>query len=305
MRPRAVIVAGVIAALGAAWANTMAWAATGSDGTGALPEVTVRAKRAELLPRLSTFAYGITEPVNGEGLARWNAPVCPLVAGLAQPQGEFVLERLSEIARAAGVPLAPEQCKPNLYIMVTAQPRLLLQAMESHRREVVFANASPVTIDAFIEGPDPIKVWYSTYRTLPGGKVPTQGVPPAAQVLGGGLSGAPTYSGSWLNNSHLQAPSEFNLAYVYIVADQARVAALSRGQFADYVAMVGLAELKSPPHLGDAQTILKLFAGAPDAALPALSTWDEAFLKALYRTDPSTRVQRNQLGLEMTREIAP
>jgi hypothetical protein len=69
--------------------------------------------------------------------------------------------------------------------------------------------------------------------------------------------------------------------------------------------MVGLAELKSPPHLGDAQTLMKLFDGAPDAALPALSTWDEAFLKALYLTDPSTKVQRNQLGLEMAREIAP
>src|SRR5580658_9302198 len=81
-------------------------------------EVTVTAKRAELLPKLSAFAYGITEPVNGEGLARWHTAVCPLVAGLPQQEGEFILERLSEIARAAGVPLAGEQCHPNLYIMV-------------------------------------------------------------------------------------------------------------------------------------------------------------------------------------------
>jgi hypothetical protein len=36
-----------------------------------------------------------------------------------------------------------------------------------------------------------------------------------------------------------------------------------------------------------------------------LSTWDQAFLKALYNTDPSTKVQRSQLGVEMVREIAP
>jgi hypothetical protein len=231
MQPRTLILAALIAAVG----NANAWAATaaGTGGSEPLPEVTVHAKRAELLPKLSTFAYGITEPVNGEALARWNSPVCPLVAGLPQPQGEFVLQRVSEVARAAGVPLAAEQCSPNLYIMVTPQPKQLLQAMANHKREVVFANASPVSIDAFIERPDPIKVWYGTYRTVPGGAAPTQGVPPAAQILGGGLSGPPTYSGSWLNNSHLQAPSEFNFSYVYIVADQGRVAALSRGQFAD------------------------------------------------------------------------
>src|SRR5208337_2809917 len=149
----------------------------------------------------------------------------------------------------------------------------------------------------------PVKVWYNTYRTIPGGAAPSQGVAPAAQVAGGSISGVPTYTGSWLDNSHLQSPSEFWFSYVYVIADQTHLGGLSRGQFADYVAMVGLAELKSPPHLGDAQTILKLFDGAPDAAQPGLSTWDQAFLKALYLTDPATKVQRNQLGLEMVREI--
>jgi hypothetical protein len=310
MKLRILVLAALVGGIG----NANGWAATDQSpapapgtatGAEAMSEVTVRAKRAELLPKVSSFAYGITEPVNGEGLARWHAPVCPLVTGLPQQEGEFVLERVSEIARAAGVPLAGEQCRPNLYILVTTQPKQLLLAMENRRYGVTFGNAPPLAVDEFIERPDAIRTWYNTYRTIPGGAAPGQGVPPSAQILGGGLSGPPTSTGSWLENSHLQSPSEFDFSYVYVVADQTRLGTLSRGQFADYVAMVGLAELKSPPHLGDAQTILNLFAGTPAEALPGLSTWDQAFLKALYNTDPSTKVQRSQLGVEMVREIAP
>jgi hypothetical protein len=300
MKARILVLVALVGAVG----NANGWAAT-DGGTEAISEVTVRAKRAELLPKVASFAYGITEPVNGEGLARWHAPVCPLVSGLPQQEGEFVLERVSEIAGAAGVPLAGERCRPNLYIFVTPQPQQLLMAMENRRYGVTFGNAAPLAVDEFIERPQAVRVWYNTYRTIPGGAAPGQGVPPSAQILGGGLSGPPTSTGSWLQNSHLQSSSEFDFSYVYVIADQTRLGTLSRGQFADYVAMVGLAELKSPPHLGDAQTILKLFDGTPDAALPGLSTWDQAFLKALYHTDPSTKVQRSQLGLEMVREIAP
>jgi hypothetical protein len=268
-------------------------------------EVTVTAKRAELLPKLSAFAYGITEPVNGEGLARWQVPVCPLVAGLRQQEGEFILERISEIARAAGVPLAGEQCRPNLYIMVTGQPQQLLQAMANRKRDVVFANASPLDVEEFLERPAPVRVWYSTTRKIPGGAAPSLGVPPMAQIRGAGLSGPPTNSGSWLDNSHLQSSYEYGFSYVFVVADQARVGALTRGQFADYLAMVGLAQVKSPPHLGESQTILKLFDGTPDAALPGMSTWDQAFLKALYHTNSATKTQRSQLGVAMAHEIAP
>jgi hypothetical protein len=303
MKPRALVIAALITGLG----HASGWAASDPSSNAApdtLPEVTVRAQRSELLPRVSQFAYGITEPVNGEGLARWHSPVCPLVAGLPQQDGEFVLERVSEIARAAGVPLAGEHCNPNLYILMTSQPKQLLLAMQKQNRGVPFGHAPPVSIDEFIEKPQAVKVWYNTYRTTPGGAAPSAGVAPAAQVVGGSIGGVPTYTGSWLDNSHLQSPSEFCFSNVYVIADQARLRALSRGQFADYVAMVGLAELKSPPHLGEAQTILKLFDGAPDAVQPGMSTWDQAFLKALYLTDPSLKVQRNQLGLEMVREIA-
>ena len=81
----------------------------GSTATEKLQEVTVTAQRAKLATRVRKFVNQIVAPENdgADGIARWQVPpVCPLVSGLTHQHGEFILERLSEIAREVGVPLA-------------------------------------------------------------------------------------------------------------------------------------------------------------------------------------------------------
>src|SRR6201999_3215495 len=93
-----------------------------------LAEVTVTANRIQLEKRVSSFVYQIAAQENGtEGLPRWRSRVCPQVSGLPRDEGEFVLARLSEIARAAGAPLGEENCRPNLFIVVTPNPKKILQ----------------------------------------------------------------------------------------------------------------------------------------------------------------------------------
>lgn len=45
-----------------------------------------------------------------------------LTTGLSKDQGEFVLARISSIARTAGVPLDSQKCNANLLVIVTIQP---------------------------------------------------------------------------------------------------------------------------------------------------------------------------------------
>jgi hypothetical protein len=68
--------------------------------------------------RVKTFVSAVTTAPFQESLAQWQKeiPICPEVAGLPYDDGEYILSRLSQIARAAGVPLAPESCSPNLHI---------------------------------------------------------------------------------------------------------------------------------------------------------------------------------------------
>lgn len=77
------------------------------------------------------------------------------------------------------------------------------------------------------------------------------------------------------------------------------------GQLAAYIAMVGLAEIRIDAKLGDAPTILQLFTDTEKAPALGLSTWDTAYLKALYHTEHDDKTQLLALKSSMLKEIAP
>jgi hypothetical protein len=115
-------------------------AATSSTDTAAvksapLAQITVEARRSQLQREVSRFVDEIAAPQEGAegGLARWRAPLCPVVAGLRQQEARPILQAVSEIARAVDVAVAAEHCRPNLFILVTAQPQELLQRLKNGR----------------------------------------------------------------------------------------------------------------------------------------------------------------------------
>jgi len=289
-----------------------------------LPEVIVKgqrkAQRAELAPKVSAFVTGVAAFGSdggsenfGGGIPRWRTRVCPLVAGLNQQEGEFILERVSEIARAAGVPLADESCRPNLFILVSNQPSELLQAMERRDYAVTFGDAPPFRVDEFIATPRAVRVWY-TFPTV----VSFSGGSGGGSAAGHDLASPTTVIQSPTANT-LSADSGFMVApgggatedgstfsRVQVIVDVNRLNGVTWGQLTDYVAMVGLAKIKATAHLGDAPTILRLFAGAPEAAPAGLSDWDRAFLKSLYGFESQPFVQpRSALARRMVREMVP
>ena len=246
-----------------------------------LQEVTVTARRAKLALRVAGFVNQIAALENEDGLPRWRTPVCPLVSGLPREEGEFVLERISEIARSAQIPLGAEHCRPNLDIVVSSRPKELLKAIEKRH---YFLSAEGAT-------PQAVRVWYSSaMRTA-------DGLPMSACF---GRPCNPNSMGSRVNFDVV-----YFLGTVFVVADASRLQGVTRGQFADYVAMVGLAKLKVSANLGDAPTILKLFDREPQDAPAGMSDWDQAFLRALYATDQKSRGQRTQIAGQIVHEIAP
>jgi hypothetical protein len=257
----------------------VACTATGPDRKLTASEEARQALRAELEPKVEEFINEVAPSGNEAGLLRWNDEVCPQVTGATEDQGEFILARVSEVARAAAVPLAGEHCSPNLHIFVTARPKELLQEMEKRNSEFVFGvNASSAIVHEFVDTPRPVKVWYNTTNEM-------AWVPPLIDVQGLAVT-APVISRA------------------FVIVDQRQMQGVSVGQLADYVTMVGLADLKASEHLGDAQTILKLFDGPPQAGPSGMTDWDRAFLKALYVTEQSGQ-QQAQLASAMVRQIVP
>ena len=132
----------------------------GASKRTTLPEVTIRAQREALERQLRAYVTStIREPFD-ESLVRWTRPICPLVVGLSREGGEFVRARLSQIAAAAGVPLAPRPCQANFAIVMTAEPHAVLKAWFK-RDNHLFGDAAWQTIDQFLKTPRPVRVWYN------------------------------------------------------------------------------------------------------------------------------------------------
>ncbi|MGC1459494.1 MAG: hypothetical protein WA825_14555 [Steroidobacteraceae bacterium] len=262
----------------------------------ALQEITVTAKRLNLAPIVRNFVNQIALLANGEGLARWDTPMCPTVIGLPQQEDEFILGRISEIARAAGVRVAGESCGPNLFVVVTADPKGLLEQWNDHNdtRLGIFngatwrydPNGAPQSVvEPFINTPRAARVWYFTGASDTWGQLAVVAGPK--------------------DNSHIQLNIVYGFFRVFVIVDQARLNGLTIGQFADYVSMVGLTQIKPDAHLGDTPTILKLFDADPQAASAGLTDWDQAFLKSVYATDQQSKTQRAVMARQMVRDITP
>jgi len=291
---------------------------------GRQPEVIIKGT-AELAPKISAFVKQITAFNPNDpalGMARWQESVCPLVSGLSQREGDFILGRVSEIARAADVPLAGEHCRANLFILVNREPQALLRAMDKRNPVFTFGAATPSVIDHFIETPRAVRVWYHHLEKTPEGLplltislpqlddrealVPGPGGIPIAVPNPEPLPGVSSSGGSniWAQASHLTLNTVWTIYRVFVVVDLTELQGVSLGQLADYAAMVGLAEVSPSAHLGDAPTILTLFDRTPQSAAAGMTDWDRAFLKAWYASEQKSKLQRSEIALEMVHDIA-
>ncbi len=296
------VLAGATAGVAAEQTATSAAATSSASRPESLDEVTIRARRAELARKVSKFVNQIAATENAEGLPRWNEPVCPLVTGLPRQEGEFILERVSQIARATAVPLAGERCRPNLYIVVTSDPKKALEGLDHRHRLLVFGGTGASVVHDFIATPRAVRVWYSSDMTDPFGTPPDTPTVFSPCTMGPSICSLPMVDHA--DPTHLSFNRIWNFSRVVLIVDQTRLHAVARGQFADYAAMVGLAEIRPDARLDDAETILKLFDAAPEAAPAGMTDWDRVFLKSLYATEQRVRQQRSEIAHNIVRQIA-
>ena len=277
-----------------------------------LNSITVEAQRERkaLEHQVDSFVFSVIvrHSVDNEGLARWNQPICPLVDGLEQEQNKFVAGRLSEIAVSAGARLAPEPCRPNFYVVATAEPDQFLKKWYARDPRMFNSLHGRGPIKSFLSTPRPVRVWYN--RDHGSGDGLPASDEPLALAGGTGMSGATataqnTYPTFKLRNpTRLQWGGVENLSLVVAIIDTSRVKNLSVAQLADYISMVGLAEVHLDAKVGAAPSIMQLFNAAGDNLPQSLTSWDAAFLRSVYDTDQRSVVQLQSIEEHMLKTIA-
>jgi hypothetical protein len=260
-----------------------------------LDQITVQAQRETLRKQVDQFFHlAMLKPPFGESLLRWEDAVCPTVEGMIQPAGEFVLRRLSELARESGVPLAKENCKhPNLFIVVAKNPETFLKLLWRGHPTMYNTARGIAPVRSFIEKARPIRVWYNVGSGGVSNEISgllTASVDAGLGAVDYPIVREPSSGASFRLMIHLR-----KIGTALVVIDPAQVGQLNIGQFADYIAMVSFVEVNQDADLGANSTILNLFATSNAAAPLEVTRWDKALLRALYTSEHGSQVQTSQM----------
>jgi hypothetical protein len=185
-------------------------------------------------------------------LSRWSRPVCPLVLGLERDHAFYIEQRIDTIAKAAGVPVEPGKCEPNLVVVVSEHATALRQSIARRGRGLLNSGSrwpiDKVQLRAFAKDDDaPAHVFYLTGEsaTFGGNALELGGSSTLADVNGAFsnfLFGPPVVSG--FGPSRLIPKVDDALQRVFVILDGERVVGLTLQQIAAYVSMVTLAEIK-------------------------------------------------------------
>ncbi len=269
--------------------------------------VTVEGQRdpGKLRADVDTFvSSAFVRSHNGDSLLRWDDPVCPLVAGMNRETGEFVLRRLSQIAQAAHVPLGPETCKPNLFIVVAKYPDQFLKLWWRRNPRLFNTRFGIEPVRKLIETSRPVRVWYNAGVTGAEEGSLFSGLLQISNQTAFNGQDYPVYSQPSQLGSRLTYPVVRNITSAIVVVDPAQVATLSIGQLVDYVGLVAFAEVDLDKDVGAAPTILKIFAPAEVPGPTEMSDWDRALLLSLYTTSQKSRTQLSMIETSTFKQLA-
>ena len=266
--------------------------------TSAIPDtelesVTVEAKRhrERIDKQVSEFVYSIGGPGKVESLARWNVPICVVTAGLTVAEADFVKKRIAQIAADADVLMGGAACGPNFVVILTPEPEKLLTEWWSEEHRLFNRDRGLGGVNRFIQTDQPVRVWHNACNAPPG--IPAYAFS-TSEHCGSGAS-----TGSRLSWAVARA-----VYSAIVVVDLTQIEGLTFGQVVDYVAMVGLTQIRPNSELGDISTILGLFSTSGTDRSKGLTLWDQSFLKAVYATTEGSTTEVSLIKVRMSEELA-
>jgi hypothetical protein len=262
-----------------------------TESPASVPGVTAEAQ-ATLEHRVEAFVRAITRNPglsDDDSIVRWNTPICLLVAGLTAEDIKIVSAKVSQISSSAGAPLARAPCQPNFIIVATSEPDRVLNAWYA-RDNRLFGAATPALIRQFLEGSQsrPVRVWYNMDMGRKAGMRNGHFIP----------SNTRAESSAFVGNA------AYDFFSIFAIIDTNRTEHTMLDQLAAYVAMAGLTNVDLDAELGSAPSILQLFTHSAENQPSGLSSWDSAFLKALYQSNQTSRTQRYEIAERVARDVS-
>ena len=225
-------------------------------------------------------------PVLGQ-LSRFDWAVCPAAVGLGEAHNQAIAKRMRAVAKAAAMPVAGDDCRPNALLIVAPDKAELIDQLRS-KYPAYFERVSEHDIKQLKRGPSPAAAWQvKGLLDADGVEVPYDSVNDYYVVERTDIS------------SRLKTTTRPHFIASIVVVELSAINGLTATQLADYAAMRAFAatdpaRVKSK----EAQTILAALEAPMNSPVPlTLTEWDLAFLKGLYASDPERTAtsQRNEM----------
>jgi len=249
--------------------------------------------------QIRDFVKELTPARSGMQLGRFVQPVCPRSVGLPAQANALVEARIRKVAAAVGAPVAGPKCSINLYVLVGADKRETIQGIRNHFRDLV-AGVPDFLLKQLEAAPGPVAAWQIV------GRVGTDGMPLTTVVNSQGDSMPMASTIGWASRIGNITRPQF-LGSILVVESKALNRVDTR-QLADYAVMRTLAPTDMTHELAlPEQSIIQLFDDgmSPDNAAQSVTSWDFAYLKALYSTsnDVNATQQRSEMARKMAKEL--
>lgn len=249
-----------------------------------LSDVVVEGRQLEALVR--DFVVDVSQPANHRGLARWNRPICVGAVNLRADIGQYVVDRISDVARELEVEAGEPGCRPNILIVAAADGAALASALvEDRPRNFDLrhngTDAGTRAFRNFRTGDQPVRWWQismpiDSETGMRAVRLPGDESPPRIYVFAA---------------SRLRTQIRDDMVRSIIIVDVDRLGGANLVQLADYLTLVALAQVDAEADTAAYPTILNLFAD-PASAPAGLTAWDRSYLTALYEHD-QLRINRN------------
>lgn len=263
----------------------------------AVDDVVVSARPLDAQVR--SFLDDVALPERNLRMARWYRHVCVGMFNLRGASAQYVVDRVSEIGLEIGLEPGEPGCTPNILIFASDNGAELAKGMVKARPRVFDPGGSGMVrtraaLRRFQDSDAGIRWWHvsvpmdsdtnSIAVRLPGESAPWVGATP----------------------SRLRTEIRNDIGRVFIILDINKLDGMNMTQVADYAAMVAFSQIDSDADFSGYDSILAMMS---DRSKQGMTSWDQAYLKALYSAE-LTQVQKNhQIGeiarLMEIRELRP
>lgn len=274
-------------------------------------EIVVVGERTEEAVR--NYVAAMSAPQRGaDQLARWDRRICPGVAGLRARYAQFLIDRMAQRAFDVDLDIGEPGCRPNILIVVSTDPDAVARDLYDNHRAALgwFSDRNRATRgrdafrDTFLNSDAPVRWWHVSHTTNASGQqigAPRPGADTNPLDASGRFAHNPVSGGS----SRMRATTRQDFGAAFIIVDASRLAEIGYdfNAFADYLAMVSLAQLDPAADVSGYPSVLNLWRA--QEAPNAMTDWDLAYLRGLYaatREAASVRRQQGDIAREMLRE---